>query len=410
MSDRKRHGFVLLLVLGLLAASLVVIAVKPTLLGLDLKGGVQLTYKALPTPQTPKVDQTALNDTTSILDSRVNQFGVSNATVQTQGGNQIVVSLPDVHNLTRAENQIGSTAQLEFYDWEKNLLLPDGKFVFEELPLQNQKALLMSQGQNGGGGPGLPDTGGMPLYNAVKLASEQKPQTTNTRQLSRLGNEYFLFGAPGSKACTTAAKDRGTVPVQGEWCYLAGLSGDSSIQQLKSETLPKGVTFSQGKVLTVPQGWVVLQASNPTPSDTIKATSPQAQYFVLRDHPALSGKQISDPSEASQNGEPIVQFGFTNGGAQAFQNVTRAIAQRGEQVSIGDRMLFQHFAVSVDGQLLTVPQINFEQYPDGVIATSGRPLRGSVQGSFTTTSARQLARQLRLGQLPVKLVLLDHRS
>ena len=33
MSDRKRHGFVLLLVLGLLAASAVVIALKPTLLG-----------------------------------------------------------------------------------------------------------------------------------------------------------------------------------------------------------------------------------------------------------------------------------------------------------------------------------------------------------------------------------------
>ena len=46
MSDRKRHGFVLLLVLGLLAASVVAIAFKPTLLGLDLKGGVQLTYKA----------------------------------------------------------------------------------------------------------------------------------------------------------------------------------------------------------------------------------------------------------------------------------------------------------------------------------------------------------------------------
>jgi SecD/SecF fusion protein len=410
MSDRKRHGFVLLLVLGLLAASAVVIALKPTLLGLDLKGGVQLTYKALPTPQTPKVDQSALNDTTSILDSRVNQFGVSNATVQTQGGNQIVVSLPDVHNLTRAENQIGSTAQLEFYDWETNALLPDGKFVSSELPLQNQKALLISQGQNGGGGPGLPDTGGTPLYNAVKLASEQKPQTTNTSQLSRLGSEYFLFGAPGSKACATAAKDRGTVPVQGEWCYLAGLSGDSSIQQLKSESLPQGVTFSQGKVLTVPQGWVVLQASNPTPSDTIKATSPQAQYFVLRDHPALNGHQISNPSEASQNGEPIVQFGFKNGGAQAFQNVTKAIAQRGQQVSIGNHTLFQHFAAALDGQLLSVPQINFKQYPDGIINTGSSTAGASIQGAFTTKSAQDLATQLRLGTLPVKLSLISEEN
>ena len=40
MTDRRRNLFVLLLVAGLLAASLVVIATKPTRLGLDLKGGV----------------------------------------------------------------------------------------------------------------------------------------------------------------------------------------------------------------------------------------------------------------------------------------------------------------------------------------------------------------------------------
>jgi SecD/SecF fusion protein len=402
MSDRRRHGLVLLLVLGLLAASAVAIALKPTLLGLDLKGGVQLTYQAMPTPQTPKVDQAALNDTVSILESRVNQFGVSNATVQTEGGSLIVVSLPDVHNLTRAENQIGSTAQLEFYDWEKNAILPDGQSVASQLPLQNPKAVKISQGA-AGVAPGDPGTGGMPLYQAVKLASQQQPQTTNTKQLSRLGNEYFLFGAPGSQACTTAAKDEGTLPVKGQWCYLAGLNGDTKLKQLKSESLPKGVSFSQGTVLTVPQGWVVLQASNPTPTDTIKPTSPQAQYFVLRDHPALSGKQISNPTASSQNGEPIVQFGFKNGGAQAFQQVTANIAHRGQQLQIGSNPFFQHFAAALDGQLLSVPQIDYKQYPDGIVNTGSSTAGASIQGSFTTKSAQDLATQLRLGTLPVKL-------
>jgi SecD/SecF fusion protein len=410
MSDRKRHGFVLLLVLGLLAASAVAIALKPTLLGLDLKGGVQLTYKALPTPQTPHVNQAALNDTTSILDSRVNQFGVSNATVQTQGGTQIVVSLPDIHDITRAENQIGSTAQLEFYDWETNAILPNGKSVASQLPLQNQKAVLVSQGQPGAGGPGLPGAGGMSLYDAVKLASGQPAQTTNTRQLSRLGNDYYLFGAPGSKACATAAKDTGTVPVQGEHCYLAGLAGYGSLAQLKSAPLPAGVSFSEGQVLTVPQGWVVLQASNPNASDTIKATSPQAQYFVLRDHPALSGKQISNPSASSSNGEPIVQFGFKDGGAQAFQNVTATIAQRGQQVRFGSNPMYQHFAAALDGQLLSVPQINYKQYPDGIVNTGSSTAGASIQGAFTTQSAQDLATQLRLGTLPVKLSLISEEN
>ena len=53
MSDRKRHGLVLLLVVGLIAASFAVIATKKTSLGLDLKGGVELVYKAKPSPESP---------------------------------------------------------------------------------------------------------------------------------------------------------------------------------------------------------------------------------------------------------------------------------------------------------------------------------------------------------------------
>ena len=74
MSDRQRHGFVLLLVAGLLAASVLVIATQTTLLGLDLKGGVQLVYQARPTPQSA-VNQTSLNRAVDIMRSRVDQLG-----------------------------------------------------------------------------------------------------------------------------------------------------------------------------------------------------------------------------------------------------------------------------------------------------------------------------------------------
>src|ERR1700727_3321633 len=209
MSDRKRHGLVLLLVLGLLAASAVAIALKPTLLGLDLKGGVQLTYKAEPTPQTPVVTSSALADTISIMASRITSLGVSQATIASQGSNQIVASLPDVHDIQRAENEVGSTAQLEFYDWEANVLTPNGKTVASQLALRNPTALTISQGTSSSGGPGNPGTGGLSLYKAVKLASEQKPAPLS-KSLSRKGNLYYLFGAPGSHARAIAAQDQGT--------------------------------------------------------------------------------------------------------------------------------------------------------------------------------------------------------
>ncbi len=52
MTDRRRNLFVLLLVAGLLAGSIFVIATQTTRLGLDLKGGVSLIYQAKPTKQT----------------------------------------------------------------------------------------------------------------------------------------------------------------------------------------------------------------------------------------------------------------------------------------------------------------------------------------------------------------------
>src|SRR5437763_14480999 len=127
MSDRQRNGFILLLVVGLLAASIAVIATTKTVLGLDLKGGVELVYQGQPTPQTPVVTQSALQRAVDIMRQRVDQLGVAEPSIQTSGGNQISAALPDVHDVSRAEKLVGSTARLDFYDWEANALTPNGK-------------------------------------------------------------------------------------------------------------------------------------------------------------------------------------------------------------------------------------------------------------------------------------------
>jgi SecD/SecF fusion protein len=51
MTERRRSLFVLLAVAVLIAGSLAVVLSKPTKLGLDLQGGVQLVYHAEPTAQ-----------------------------------------------------------------------------------------------------------------------------------------------------------------------------------------------------------------------------------------------------------------------------------------------------------------------------------------------------------------------
>ena len=116
MTERRRSLFVLLLVLGLLAASLLVVTTKKTTLGLDLQGGVQLVYKGEPTAQQPTVTQDALQRSLDIMRDRVDAFGVSEPELARTGEDQIEVNLPGVADAERAAKQVGSTAQLFFYD------------------------------------------------------------------------------------------------------------------------------------------------------------------------------------------------------------------------------------------------------------------------------------------------------
>ncbi len=398
MIDRKRNGLVLLLVFGLILASAFVIATKPTVLGLDLKGGVQLTYQGQPTAQTPHVTQDALSRAVDIMRQRVDVLGVSEPEIQTVGGNLISVGLPNVKDTSRAEKIVGATARLEFYDWEKNALAPNGKPVAAQLQTQDPSALAISQG-SAGSAPGDPGAGSMSLYQAVTLAAKQPALVSPDN--ARLGNEYYLFGAPGSAACTTAAKANGQQPVVGQHCLLSG--PDSSYQDLLSG-LPSGVSASEGQLVVVKPGTVVVQASDPNAAHKTQFNSPTAQFFVLKDHVSLFGNEITNPQQSTdQAGNPDVTFGFTSRGQKAFQNVTSQIAHRGDLVSGLGQTLNQHFAVALDNKLVTVPSIDFKQYPDGIDGSNG----ADITGGFTIQSAQDLATQLRLGALPINLKLIS---
>ncbi len=404
MSDRRRHGLVLLLVAGLIAASVVVLATRSTSLGLDLKGGVQLVYEASGTPQHPTVSTADLNDAVTIMEKRVDALGVSQPEIQTSGGNEISVALPSVHNVKSAENEVGQTARLYFYDWEANVLLPSGKTVASQLLAQNPTALAISQGSAAGGQPGVQGAGGSSLYAAVKLAATQKPAPFS-KHLSHGGPVYFAFGAPGSGACKTIAIQAGTKPIAGEHCYLMGQTQGASTRAEAASSLVDGIKLTDPgvQVLAVPRGYVVLQAAPSSSSSTIAYGSPDAQYFVLKDHIALTGSQITNPQASTDSaGQPDVQFGFTSAGAKLFERTTATIAHRAESSSIGTKVYNQHFATVLDGQILTVPFINSRTDPDGIISAGGSA-GAEISGSFTSSTASQLANELRLGALPVNL-------
>src|SRR4051794_17849075 len=122
MGTRRGHLLVLLLVLGLVIVSALIIAKKETKLGLDLQGGLELVYQGQPTEAGAEVSGEDIDDSISIIEQRINKLGVSEPEVARLGVDGITVSLPGVTDANRAAEQVGTTAQLYYYDWEPNLL------------------------------------------------------------------------------------------------------------------------------------------------------------------------------------------------------------------------------------------------------------------------------------------------
>jgi hypothetical protein len=290
---------------------------------------------------------------------------------------------------------IAATAALDFYDWEKNVLLPDGSTVASKLLEQDPTALQISQGA------GEPGQGSMTLYDAVKLAARQPVSVGG----SELGNQYYLFGSGGSSACAAAAHFYGVAPAAaGEHCLLAG-PADTRLDL--EQGLPSRVTMSQGQLLVVKPGTVVLEAVPASPSNAPEPAAPSTQFYVLRDKPALNGIEITKPQQSTDSGgNPDVDFGFTRKGAIAFTDLTAEIAHRGSEVSGAGSSLEQHFAIAIDGVLVTVPEIDYTAYPDGVPPGQG----GEITAGLTASSARELAAELRDGALPVGLRLLSYKN
>jgi preprotein translocase subunit SecD len=89
---------------------------SPPRLGLDLRGGAQLTLQAQTNPKqgidkiTPRIMETAK----FVVEQRINGLGVSESAIQISGDDQLIVQLPGVSDPAQAERVLGNTAQLEF--------------------------------------------------------------------------------------------------------------------------------------------------------------------------------------------------------------------------------------------------------------------------------------------------------
>lgn len=95
---------------------------KDVKLGLDLQGGFEVLYEVEPL-NGEKITQSVLTDTTTALSNRIDQFGVSEPSIQVEGDNRIRVQLAGIDDQSSARELLSTTANLTFRDVHDNLLL-----------------------------------------------------------------------------------------------------------------------------------------------------------------------------------------------------------------------------------------------------------------------------------------------
>jgi SecD/SecF fusion protein len=406
---RRRNLFVLLFVLGLIGLSALAIATKPTKLGLDLKGGLELVYQGTPTGQVKEVSGEDIEKSIEIIRERIDRLGVSEPEVARLGTTEISVSLPDVTNAQRATEQVGTTAQLQFYDWEPNLIGREktiGGVPGREPP---EAATKEADKEWEAAGRSVKKQENVQLilagaypsaYGAVKLGAEQEPVAECTT-CSTTKPRYYLFdGTPQHKLLAG--------PEFSEEDLFISATGRKRPHKKECENEEIGECQI---VLKVPAGTIVVSEQPSDPNGKPVEGIENAGWYALKDNPALSGTDITNPKqETDELGQPNVVFTFTDKGREAFQSVTRQIAQRGQARAIGPASEEQaeaisgHFAVVLDNEVKTRPIINFQQNPDGIDGRTGAQISGGFQ---SIQEAQDIATFLQIGSLPINLKLIS---
>ena len=359
----RRNSF---LVLGLLAAALVGVALlaipaspihqKPTL-GLDLQGGLEVTLQAVPPPNRDLTKED-LERSVDIMRNRVDKLGVTEPEIRTQGDDQIVIQLPGVKDPEAAAEIIGTTAQLELFDLETSLIGPSVSIRGEPVETASLYGLL------------------------AQVQSQVKDGTSDAYYVVNPKTKRVVSG-PYASEKEALRKSGGKLPAGREIFAV-----------------PDGmvvVTCGEGAVVCPGAGGAGV-APDRTYYYLFKYDPPNVPQMTGEDL-KLSGTRADFDTSPGAAGSPIVTMEFTGKGSDRFEKITRDEWIRGKL-----RQQPQHFAIVLDREIKTFPQIDFT---DSSLSSGIGGGRAQIQGLDSLQEAKDIALVLQTGALPVKFETLD---
>ncbi|MET8328021.1 protein translocase subunit SecD [Streptomyces sp. NPDC005181] len=317
-------------------------------LGIDLAGGTSITLKAKSQPGKPDaINPTNMDTAVSIIERRVNGLGVSEAEVQTQGRDNIIVNIPKGTNSKQAREQVGTTAQLYF------------RPVLTVTAGQATPTDTASPSASGSAKPSA-----SPSNKETASGSKATPSASATTQgravtgalTKDTSPSASASGAPKASASPSASVDPATAELQKRFAAL-----DCSTKAGRAKA-----------------------GANAKPTDTTIACSSEGDAKYVLGPAEVSGTDVDSAKAAidQQRGMWIVQMDFTDKGSKKFQQITSKLSQQQSPMN--------QFAIALDGEVVSAPQVN-------------ETLSGSaeISGSFTQQSAQDLANVLSYGALPL---------
>jgi len=309
----------------------------------------------------------AINRVLEILQNRVDQFGVSEPTIQKQGKHRIVVELAGIQDSERARSLLQSTALLEFY-LVKNIA------VTNEIIAQLDDVLREKTG----------------------LTEQPKPEEKPAKKDEKDDESTTVSELFGDTEPVAGDTSQGTIddifvdaPLSG---LLTALPGDMGIEE-------KNV-YALKKLLTRPEVQLKLNNANgqflfsQEAQSTTNVNAPEKYYrlYYLENKPELTGGIVDEARAdlgtlgSGSAGQPVVSLTMNSEGSRTWSRVTGA--------NVGERI-----AIVLDKKVHMAPSIR-EKIPGG---------RTQIEGFANINEAQDIAIILRAGALPAPVDIIEER-
>ena len=317
----------------------------------------------------------AINRALEILQNRVDEFGVSEPTIQKQGNRRVIVELAGIQDPDRARSLLQSTALLEF------ALLKDGA-VTQNLLTRVDRIL-----------KGSDDLEDLLETKEDSTDEEQAPIETETRVADE--EEVSLTELFGTTEEDTTAEDTTEVLVDKDLfeerpfsSLLRQIGNDLGVPEQNMRAVNKIMEMSDiQEILKGGEGRLSMSKEKDTWTLPEGGSESFYRMYHLEAEAGLTGGVIEEALATLYNGQPIVTLGMNSEGAKTWSRVTGA--------NVGRRL-----AILLDGNVHMAP----------VIRTKITDGQTQVEGFANMNEAKDIAIVLRAGALPAPVDIIEERT